>query len=65
MPTYFFDLCDTTSGRRVMPSVIIFAVNDLEAIAKAAEHGPSNIYRSVLRDGDRIVAEWPSGKSDD
>ncbi len=51
------------SGRRITRgSLRISAVDDLEAVSKTAEHGPSDVYRAILRDGNRIVAEWPGRK---
>jgi hypothetical protein len=59
MPNYYLHLYDT-SGRRVSRgSLRISAADDLEALAKTAACDPSNVYRAVLIDGRRIVAEWP------
>ncbi len=58
MPDYQLSLYDT-SGRRIKRGNRISAVDDLEAVAKTAEHRPSAVYRAILRDGNRVVAEWP------
>jgi hypothetical protein len=59
MPAYRLFLYDT-SGRLLSRGLFIPAINDAEAIAKAEKRGSSDVYRAVLRDGDRVVAEWPS-----
>jgi hypothetical protein len=58
MPDYHLSLYDT-SGRRINRGNRISAADDLEAVAKTAEHRPSAVYRAILREGSRIVAEWP------
>ncbi len=58
MPDYHLSLYDT-SGRRINRGNRISAVDDLEAVAKTAEHKPSAVYRAILREGKRVVAKWP------
>jgi len=63
MRDYHLNLYDT-SGRRITPgSLRISAVDDLDALTKAAAHCPSGVYRAVLIEGRRVVAKWPSDRS--
>ena len=59
MPDYYLHLYDTSGRRITRGSICIFAEDDFEAVTKTAAHDPSEVYRAVLTNGRRIVAEWP------
>jgi len=62
MPKYQVYLYDTSGRRITRSSLRISAIDDLEAVTRTAEHGPLDVYRAILRDGNRIVAEWRGRK---
>ena len=62
MSEYRLHLYDT-SGHQLSRSLPIEALDDLDAIARAERRGAPDVYRAVLRDGDRVVAKWPYEKS--
>jgi hypothetical protein len=65
MPNYHLHLYDTSGRRVTRGSLRISAPDDLEAIARTAMHHPSDVYRAILLDGRRVVAEWLIKKSAD
>jgi hypothetical protein len=62
MPEYRLHLYDT-SGHQLSRSLPLHADDDTVAVVKAEGRGARDVYRAVLRDGDRVVAEWPNEQS--
>lgn len=61
MPEYRLFLYET-SGRLISRGLPIDAIDDRHAVTKAEARGACDVFRAVLRDGDRVVAEWPCRK---